>query len=99
MRAFHGILDKGVEIFQIWNLIYSRSVPSMCYSSSGVSTMSGNSIIKVACLALAIFFIEPTFAAEDATMHQVYQAAEAGKFSEAQSMMDKVLRDHPNSAK
>lgn len=61
--------------------------------------MSGNSIIKVACLALAVFFIEPTFAADDATMHQVYQAAEAGKFSEAQSMMDKVLRDHPNSAK
>lgn len=61
--------------------------------------MSGNSIIKVACLALAVFFIEPTFAADDATMHQVYQAAEAGKFNEAQSMMDKVLRDHPNSAK
>lgn len=32
-------------------------------------------------------------------MHQVYLAAEAGKFNEAQSMMDKVLRDHPNSAK
>jgi hypothetical protein len=26
-------------------------------------------------------------------------AAEAGKFDEAQAMMDKVLRDHPNSAK
>ena len=61
--------------------------------------MSGNSLIKVACLALAMFFIEPTFAAEDATMHQVYQATESGKFNEAQSMMDKVLRDHPNSAK
>lgn len=32
-------------------------------------------------------------------MHQVYLAAEAGKFNEAQAMMDKVLRDHPNSAK
>jgi len=32
-------------------------------------------------------------------MHQVYLAAEAGKFNEAQSMMDKVLHDHPNSAK
>jgi hypothetical protein len=32
-------------------------------------------------------------------MHQVYLAAESGKFNEAQAMMDKVLRDHPNSAK
>jgi len=41
----------------------------------------------------------PVFAADDASMHQVYLAAEAGKFNEAQAMMDKVLRDHPNSAK
>ncbi len=39
------------------------------------------------------------FAEEEATMHQVFLAAESGKFNEAQSMMDKVLRDHPNSAK
>ncbi len=38
-------------------------------------------------------------ASEDASMHEVYLAAEAGKFGEAQAMMDKVLRDHPNSAK
>jgi len=43
--------------------------------------------------------LQPAFAEEDATMHQVYLAAEAGKFDEAQSMMDKVLSDHPNSAK
>ena len=35
----------------------------------------------------------------DPSLHQVYQAAEAGKFNEAQSMMDIVLKDHPNSAK
>jgi len=29
----------------------------------------------------------------------VYQAVEAGKFTEAQGMMSQVLRDHPNSAK
>ena len=35
----------------------------------------------------------------DPTLHQVYQAAEAGKLNEAQGMMEKVLKDHPNSAK
>jgi len=61
--------------------------------------MSVKSLIHFTTLALAITFTTPVFAAEDASMHQVYLAAEAGKFSEAQSMMDKVLQDHPNSAK
>ena len=38
-------------------------------------------------------------AAADASLHQVYQAAEAGNYRAAQTMMDQVLRDHPNSAK
>jgi hypothetical protein len=38
-------------------------------------------------------------AAADPTMHQVYLAAQNGRMSEAQAMMDQVLRDHPNSAK
>ena len=38
-------------------------------------------------------------AGEDPTLHQVYQAAAAGKLNEAQGMMEKVLKDHPNSAK
>lgn len=56
-------------------------------------------IITLALLFLTVGFTAPTFAEEDATMHQVYLAAESGKFNEAQSMKDKVLRDHPNSAK
>jgi hypothetical protein len=56
-------------------------------------------ITPLALLFLTLCFIAPAFSEEDATMHQVYLAAEAGKFNEAQSMMDKVLRDHPNSAK
>ncbi|MFI3196936.1 MAG: tetratricopeptide repeat protein [Methylococcaceae bacterium] len=56
-------------------------------------------IITTALLLLALCFTAPAFAEEDATMHQVYLAAEAGKFNEAQAMMDKVLHDHPNSAK
>lgn len=38
-------------------------------------------------------------AADGPTLHEVYQAADSGKMSEAQDMMQKVLRDHPNSAK
>jgi hypothetical protein len=56
-------------------------------------------IITLALLFLALCFTAPAFAKEEATMHQVYLATESGKFNEAQSMMDKVLRDHPNSAK
>ncbi len=37
--------------------------------------------------------------AQDATLHEVYQAANAGRLAEAQSMMEKVIKDHPNSAK
>ncbi|MDD5247788.1 MAG: tetratricopeptide repeat protein [Rhodocyclaceae bacterium] len=38
-------------------------------------------------------------AAADPTLHEVYQAAEAGHFKQADAMMDQVLKDHPNSAK
>lgn len=37
--------------------------------------------------------------AADPTLHEVYQAAEAGNLKQADSMMAQVLRDHPNSAK
>ena len=56
-------------------------------------------ITALTLLFLTLCFTTPAFAEEDATMHDVYLAAQAGKFNEAQSMMDKVLRDHPNSAK
>lgn len=57
-------------------------------------------MLKTAMITLALLFSAvPAFAEEEPTMHQVYLAAEAGKFNEAQAMMDKVLRDHPNSAK
>lgn len=56
----------------------------------------------VAFLALALVAAAPgaAYAAgADATIHEVYQAAEAGRFDDAQKLMDKVLQDHPNSAK
>lgn len=62
--------------------------------------MSTRSLLAVVVLATAsTIFTAPVALAQDATVHQVYQAAEAGNFTEAQAMMDKVLKDHPNSGK
>ncbi len=36
--------------------------------------------------------------AKGPTVHQVYEAVQAGRLGEAQSMMDQVLREHPDSA-
>lgn len=40
-----------------------------------------------------------SLAADEPTLHQIYQAADGGHMIEAQGMMEKVLREHPNSAK
>lgn len=61
--------------------------------------MSVKSLIYFKALVLTLSLSVSAFAAEDASMREVYLAAEAGKFNEAQSMMDKVLHDHPKSAK
>lgn len=61
--------------------------------------MQIKSFFRVVALALTVVFTTPILAAEDASMHEVYLAAEAGKFNEAQAMMDKVFHDHPDSAK
>jgi hypothetical protein len=54
--------------------------------------------ILFALLAGSILAMGQSVAAE-ASMHDVYQAAESGHLREAQAMMQQVLRDHPNSAK
>jgi hypothetical protein len=42
----------------------------------------------------------PVFAdGPDPTVDQIYQAARAGHYDQAQQMMDQVLRDHPTSGK
>jgi uncharacterized protein len=50
-------------------------------------------------LALAVSFISPALAdgPADPSVHQIYEAAQAGHFDQAQQMMDQVLKDHPNS--
>lgn len=61
--------------------------------------MTIKSLVLNALLSIMLSISMTALAADDASMHEVYSAAEAGKFSEAQAMMDKVLQDHPNSAK
>ena len=50
-------------------------------------------VASVACLGA------PALADDAPTLHQVYQAAEAGRLDEAQAMMGKVIQAHPDSAK
>lgn len=59
--------------------------------------MTAKSIARITMLAGALALAAPVFAAEP-TIHEVYVAAEAGKYAEAQAMMDQVLKAHPNSA-
>jgi hypothetical protein len=51
-------------------------------------------------LLLAVFLTNGIALADNSpTLDQVYQAAHAGRLDDAQKMMDKVLKEHPNSAK
>lgn len=61
--------------------------------------MRMKSLLSACALALAFNMAMPSYAADEVSMHEVYQAAEAGNMSKAQAMMDQVLRDHPDSAK
>lgn len=50
-------------------------------------------------LIAAIAFAGLAGAAREATLDEVYQAAQSGRVADAQIMMATVLRNHPNSAK
>ncbi len=56
-------------------------------------------LLALAFAAGAAFVSLPVLAATEPSMQEVYQAAQEGRFIEAQSMMDQVLKEHPNSAK
>jgi uncharacterized membrane protein YgcG len=66
--------------------------------------MLKRSLLAPAIVAVSLFAgsaaLTPVYAAgAEATIHEVYQAAEAGRFADAHAMMNKVLQDNPNSAK
>ncbi len=50
-------------------------------------------------LALALGCAGPVLAQADPTLNQIYDAAKAGHLDQAQTMMNQVLKDHPQSAK
>ncbi|MDR3367878.1 tetratricopeptide repeat protein [Rhodoferax sp.] len=56
-------------------------------------------LLGVSFFVAAAFTSVSAMAAAEPTMHEVYQAAQAGRYIEAQDMMDQVLKAHPNSAK
>lgn len=60
--------------------------------------MARSAFIGLLMLASTAWLCAPALAAEP-SLHQVYQAAEAGKLGAAQTMMQEVLSAHPNSAK
>ena len=59
--------------------------------------MKAKSFASMTMLAAAMALSAPVFAAEP-TVKEVYAAAQAGNYVEAQAMMDQVLKAHPNSA-
>jgi hypothetical protein len=61
--------------------------------------MRMKSLLGAFALAITFSVSLPSVAADEFSIHEVYKAAETGHMNEAQAMMDKVLRDHPESAK
>jgi hypothetical protein len=55
--------------------------------------------LAATALTFAVFSAPVSADAADPTVHQIYEAAQAGHLDQAQVMMDQVLRDHPKSAK
>jgi hypothetical protein len=60
--------------------------------------MKRTTLFGIALFASVAFSAGLVLAA-DPTLTEVYRAAESGNLKQAESMMDQVLRDHPNSAK
>lgn len=56
-------------------------------------------ILMCSVLSAGLLLASPAALAQEVSIHQVYEAAEAGKFIEAQKLMDQVLAAHPNSPK
>jgi hypothetical protein len=59
-------------------------------------------MLKRILIGLVVALSVGTFtasAADDPSMHDIYEAANSGKLQAAQDMITTVLRDHPNSAK
>lgn len=68
-------------------------------AARGLPGMSATTSAAVALACALAWNMAAGAESPDPTMHQIYQAAEAGHLDQAQQMMDQVLRDHPRSGK
>lgn len=50
-------------------------------------------------LVISMLVAGIAFADDVPTLHQIYEAAQAGRMNDAQAMINKVLKEHPGSAK
>jgi hypothetical protein len=73
------------------------SGPTLVANMEGILMLKHLTRVLLATLVLALS--QQLANAADYTVHDVYQAAEAGHLQQAQTMMQQVLRDHPESAK
>lgn len=55
--------------------------------------------VALLMLAATVAFAAPVFADSDPTVQQIYDQAKVGHLTEAQTMVDQVLRDHPSSSR
>ncbi len=55
--------------------------------------------LLAALVGLSLAVASQAVLAAEPTVDQVYQAAQAGRYIEAQAMLDEVIKAHPNSAK
>ncbi|MDE3011160.1 MAG: tetratricopeptide repeat protein [Pseudomonadota bacterium] len=58
-----------------------------------------NRLSRLALALTASMMLAGAASAADPTLHEVYQAVQAGHLDQADGMMQQVLRDHPDSAK
>jgi uncharacterized protein len=61
--------------------------------------MSKSLILSAWLCGMALVSASVSQAAADPTLHQIYEAAQAGRVGEAEQMVDQVLRDNPKSGK
>ena len=57
------------------------------------------SVITGFTFIFSVIMTGTAFAADSPTLHQIYEAAQAGRLNDAQGMINQVLKEHPNSAK
>jgi len=61
--------------------------------------MSKSLILSALLCGMASVYASAPHAATDPTVHQIYEAAQAGRISEAEQMIDQVLQDNPRSGR